>query len=179
MPPANAKDAELASRIRRGNRDALEAVYAACGEPVHRFAFHMTRSAEAADEILQETFLFLISNADKFQADRGSLLCFLLGVARNFARRRSAVNVIPLGESMMAPDDCAEQFSRGEDVALVREAIAALPPRYREVIVLCDLQEQDYETAGRIIGCPTGTVRSRLHRARTLLAARLQSRCFV
>ena len=49
----------------------------------------------------------------------------------------------------------------------------SLPPLYREVVVLCEFQEMDYAAAAGIIQCPIGTVRSRLHRARTLLSAKL------
>ena len=56
----------------------------------------------------------------------------------------------------------------------VRRAVLALPANYREVVVLCELQELAYAEAAQILSCPVGTVRSRLHRARELLAARLQ-----
>ena len=50
--------------------------------------------------------------------------------------------------------------------AVLRRAVHALPRRYREVVVLCDLEEVDYADAAAALGCPIGTVRSRLHRAR-------------
>jgi RNA polymerase sigma-70 factor (ECF subfamily) len=52
--------------------------------------------------------------------------------------------------------------------------MATLPPVYREVLVLCDMQELSYDEVAAIAGCPTGTVRSRLHRARALLAGKLK-----
>jgi RNA polymerase sigma-70 factor (ECF subfamily) len=51
--------------------------------------------------------------------------------------------------------------------------VQALPQMYREAVVLCDLQEMPYGDAAAVIGCPVGTVRSRLHRARAMLAARI------
>jgi len=59
---------------------------------------------------------------------------------------------------------------------LVRDAIRTLPPAYREVIVLCELEEMDYADAAAVLGCPIGTVRSRLHRGRALLTQKLASR---
>jgi RNA polymerase sigma factor (sigma-70 family) len=59
------------------------------------------------------------------------------------------------------------------DAAQVKEAIALLPIRYREAIVLCDLQENDYAETARILGCSVGTIRSRLHRGRGLLVRKL------
>jgi RNA polymerase sigma-70 factor (ECF subfamily) len=51
--------------------------------------------------------------------------------------------------------------------------VRSLPPAYREVVALCDLQEMDYATVAQVIQCPIGTVRSRLHRARALLLRKL------
>jgi RNA polymerase sigma-70 factor (ECF subfamily) len=56
----------------------------------------------------------------------------------------------------------------------VRQAILTLPPDYREVVALCDLEEMSYETAAAALGCAPGTVASRLHRGRALLAAKLR-----
>lgn len=61
----------------------------------------------------------------------------------------------------------------------LREAVAALPPKYREVVVLCDLQELSYEAAAQAVGCALGTVRSRLHRARALLISKMHMKCHV
>ena len=61
----------------------------------------------------------------------------------------------------------------------MRAAIASLPAAYREVIVLCELQEVNYMEASGILKCPVGTVRSRLHRARKVLASKLHPRCLV
>jgi RNA polymerase sigma-70 factor (ECF subfamily) len=60
-------------------------------------------------------------------------------------------------------------------IASVRQAVLALPPHYREVVVLCDLHEMSYADASLALGCAVGTVRSRLHRARALLVERLRA----
>ena len=65
------------------------------------------------------------------------------------------------------------ELTRSERVAMLRRAVIALPVRYREVVVLCDLEELTYAEAADALGCAIGTVRSRLHRARSMLAARL------
>jgi RNA polymerase sigma-70 factor (ECF subfamily) len=61
-----------------------------------------------------------------------------------------------------------------ETIESVRKAVLALPERYREVVVLCDLQEMSYVETAEILGCAVGTVRSRLHRARTMLINKLR-----
>jgi RNA polymerase sigma-70 factor (ECF subfamily) len=74
---------------------------------------------------------------------------------------------------------CADpmvDLMRQEGIEELRRAVLALPKRYREVVVLCDLEEVDYLEAARLLNCPIGTVRSRLHRARALLLEKLRHR---
>jgi RNA polymerase sigma-70 factor (ECF subfamily) len=70
-------------------------------------------------------------------------------------------------------DDPLIDLTRREGIDALRRAVQALPRRYREVVVLCDLEEVDYSDAALALGCPIGTVRSRLHRARGLLLEKL------
>jgi RNA polymerase sigma-70 factor (ECF subfamily) len=69
-----------------------------------------------------------------------------------------------------------DDLLRRETVDTVRRAVLSLPANYREVVVLCDLQEMTYEQAAGLLECAVGTVRSRLHRGRALLAAKLRPR---
>jgi RNA polymerase sigma factor (sigma-70 family) len=67
------------------------------------------------------------------------------------------------------------ELTTAETLDELRQAVLALPLKYREAVVLCDLQEMDYVQAAAAIGCPIGTVRSRLHRGRDLLLQKLKS----
>jgi RNA polymerase sigma-70 factor (ECF subfamily) len=67
-----------------------------------------------------------------------------------------------------------DNLSRAETIELVRRAVLALPEKYREVVVLCDLEEMSYADASQILDCAVGTVRSRLHRGRALLIEKLR-----
>ena len=67
-----------------------------------------------------------------------------------------------------------DEFASLENVTRVRQAIATLPENYREVVVLCELNELSYEDAAAALECPVGTVRSRLHRARAILVEKLR-----
>jgi RNA polymerase sigma-70 factor, ECF subfamily len=67
-----------------------------------------------------------------------------------------------------------DEFASLENVQRVRQAIATLPENYREVVVLCELDELSYEDAAEALDCPVGTVRSRLHRARAILVEKLR-----
>jgi hypothetical protein len=66
-----------------------------------------------------------------------------------------------------------DSLTRAETIDAVRTAVQSLPPPYREAVVLCELQEMGYADAAEIVGCPIGTIRSRLHRAKALLTAKL------
>jgi RNA polymerase sigma-70 factor (ECF subfamily) len=70
-------------------------------------------------------------------------------------------------------DNALEDLTHREGIEALHRAIRTLPRRYREVVVLCDLEEVDYADAANVLSCPIGTVRSRLHRARALLLDKL------
>jgi RNA polymerase sigma-70 factor (ECF subfamily) len=80
---------------------------------------------------------------------------------------------VQLDESAAGSRTAGRNDQSAEDVIRLRRAIAKLPERYRAVVVLCDLEEKTYEQAAVVVDCAVGTVRSRLHRARALLARKL------
>ncbi len=71
--------------------------------------------------------------------------------------------------------DALSDLTRKERIESLRKAVLTLPPAYREVVVLCDLNELEYAEAADVLGCAIGTVRSRLHRARTLLIEKMRA----
>jgi RNA polymerase sigma-70 factor (ECF subfamily) len=180
---AEASDDHLIRRLLRGYDDAFTAIYRKCSGPLYRFALHMTGDASMAEEIMQDTFVFLLANARAFEPSRGSLLSWLLGVARNHSRRLLGAlhETEPLDESperdLATDSDPLGEFTRRELIDAVRRVVGSLPPALREVVILCELQELDYSEAAAVLACPVGTVRSRLHRARALLVSKLQARC--
>jgi RNA polymerase sigma-70 factor (ECF subfamily) len=106
----------------------------------------------------------------------------LFGFARNVSRRRLRKEMRLVGqgyeresESQDPDDDPAQMAMRLESAARVRRHIRGLSSRYREVLILCDLEELSYQDAATVLGTRVGTVRSRLHRARQMLAERLRS----
>lgn len=152
---------------------------------IFRFALHMSGSETVAEEATQETFLMLIRQPAMFDPERGSIEAFLFGVARNqvykqLERDRRFQGVEEADEEQhVAEGDVLGDLARQENLQALMDAILCLPPKYREAVVLCDLEELSYEAAANAIGCAIGTVRSRLHRARNLLIGKLQARCMV
>jgi len=168
-------DRQLIAQFRQGDREAFTALYRTHHPAVFRHALYMTGNRERAAEITQDVFVWLIHHPADFDAERGSLPAFLGGVARNLLRRRQRDERrwLPFDEwNSAAPDEPSDAV----DVGALQRAIAALPERYREAVVLCDLESKSYEEAATLLGCPVGTVRSRLYRGRELLTQRLRPR---
>jgi RNA polymerase sigma-70 factor (ECF subfamily) len=172
---AQRTDRELVARFRGGEREAFAALYAAHFPAVFRFAFFMTGDRARAGEVTQDVFVWLVHHPGDFDPERGDLASFLTGVARKYVHRlqRSERRWLPLDNAAAAREEFPNGLEREQEAAELRKAIAALPERYREAVVLCDLEERSYEQAAEALGCATGTVRSRLHRARGLLARKV------
>jgi RNA polymerase sigma-70 factor (ECF subfamily) len=165
--------------------EEFTSIYRQNSSGIYRFAVHMSGSRTVAEEVTQETFLMLIHNPGSFDPNRGNVTSFLYGIARNLVKRhlerdRRQRYLDDIEEEFAAPaSDLLGDLTQQENLDSLRDAVASLPPKYREVVVLCDLQELSYEAAAVAIGCAVGTVRSRLHRARALLIGKMQTRCVV
>ncbi|MGH9356349.1 MAG: RNA polymerase sigma factor [Terriglobia bacterium] len=177
-------DGDLLEGLKDGDEASFSGLYRRHQGAVYRFALHMTGNSSAAEDVTQEVFMTLIRQPQRYDPGRGSLRSFLFGVSRNCVLRvleRERPLTVPMDENAFeesgAADalDLAGDFERSDMIEQVRKAVLALPSGYREVVVLCDLDELSYEEAARVLECPQGTVRSRLHRARALLAAKLSS----
>ncbi len=175
-----ALDAELATRTARGDREAFADLFARHRGAVYRYARQMSGSASLADDAVQDVFVALLDTIHRFDPARGALSTYLYGITRHvvlrsFERRghRVEVDVESLGEDdaarLAVRCDPFEALASEAGVQRVRRAIVALPLHHREVVVLCELHERPYEEAAAIIGCPVGTVRSRLSRGRAAL----------
>ena len=177
-------DNELLRLMLAGDEESLAQLYRRRQAAVYRFALQMSGSKSIAEDVTQEVFLFLMRDGHVFDPGRGALSSFLLGVARNHVLRRLRVDQLlsPLGDDddegplMQAGTDLCplDDLTRAETIETVRKAVLSLPPKYREVVVLCELQDVSYVETAEILGCAIGTVRSRLHRARALLLTKLR-----
>ena len=178
-------DTELLRSMLAGDDEALTFLYRRRQAGVYRFALQMSGSKSIAEDVTQEVFLFLMREGNVFDPARGSVSAFLFGVARNYVLRRLRVEQLlaPLNDEseddipmlQAGTDLCPlEDLTRAETIESVRKAVLSLPAKYREVVVLCELQDVSYGETAEILGCAIGTVRSRLHRARALLLAKLR-----
>ena len=182
MPdPTSGRHDDLIAKIAAGDREAFGELYRQCRPDVYRFAVHMCGSVTAAEDVVQDVFIAVIEAAARYRPGRSGVVAWLLGIASNHVRRwRHRRMFLPLpgdesgdGRRLSAEADPVGDLTRRKQEAELARALVALPVRYREVIVLCDLQELSYETAAAALGCAIGTVRSRLHRGRARLARAL------
>ncbi|HZS07009.1 MAG TPA: RNA polymerase sigma factor [Blastocatellia bacterium] len=185
---ATTSDEELLRLMMAGDEDAFVSLYRRRQGGVYRFALRMSGSESVAEDVTQEVFIALMRKPEVYDQKRGSLNTWLYGIARNqvlrlLHRDRPYVAMPedadggewPAHETLIADDDPLGDLTRNETIGAVRQAVLALPEHYREVIVLCELHEMNYAEAAEVIGCPIGTVRSRLNRGRALLVEKLKS----
>lgn len=181
-----ARDDVLLRYAATGDEEAFTALYRRHQAALYRFGLRMTGNAWAAEEIVQDVFMTLMREPKKYDVARGPLVAYLFGIARNRVMKHleRVPREVPLDErnqdgsrggaavvDAFTPMHWAEQQERVEQV---RAAVLDLPAEFREAVVLCELEELSYEEAAQLIGCPIGTIRSRLHRGRALLLAKLE-----
>jgi RNA polymerase sigma-70 factor (ECF subfamily) len=180
------RDDVLLRRAAKGDEEAFTLLYRRHQAAIHRFSLRMTGSAWAAEEIVQDVFMILMRDPKKYDSQRGTVGGFLYGIARNrvmkhLERLPREVSLEQKNEDgsgagivlrdVVTPANWAETRERMQQV---RAAVLELPAEFREAVVLCDLEELSYEEAARTAACPVGTIRSRLHRGRALLLAKLE-----
>jgi RNA polymerase sigma-70 factor (ECF subfamily) len=180
------RDDVLLRRAAKGDEEAFALLYRRHQAAMYRFSLRMTGNAWAAEEIVQDVFMTLMRNPAKYDSQRGTLGGFLYGIARNrvmkyLERRPREVALEEKNEDgsgsgivlqdLFTPANWAESRER---TAQITAAILELPAEFREAVVLCELEEMSYAEAAQAAGCPIGTIRSRLHRGRALLLAKLE-----
>lgn len=179
-------DNELLQRMMSGDEEAFTTLYRRRQGGLYRFALQISGSEAVAEDVTQEVFFVLMRKASEYVPARGSLKAYLYGIARNHVLRylegkRASISMVDgleeygsrVPEPLIVRNDPLGDLTRHERIESVRRAVLALPARYREVVVLCDLHEMEYGEASAVVGCRVGTIRSRLHRGRALLAERL------
>lgn len=174
------RDGILLELSKRGDEEAFLLLYRRHQGAVFRFALHMSGRTDTAEEVTQEVFLTLLSARMTYIEERGGLQAYLIGVARNQVRQHLSRNRMFVeesrGEGFSSGAELLERLTAERELEALRLAILSLPARYREVVVLCELENLAYAEAAQQLDCAIGTVRSRLHRARALLSAKLRRR---
>ncbi|HET9211717.1 MAG TPA: sigma-70 family RNA polymerase sigma factor [Thermoanaerobaculia bacterium] len=181
MPPP-AEDSTLAA-ARTGDPEALDALLRQYQPRIYRFGMRMCRDEEDAKDVLQETLLAAARSLASFRGG-SSLSTWLYSIARGFCikkRRRSKfapAKEVPLDTPALAVPDPGkpldEALASRQIERAVEAAIRSLPPAYREVLLLRDVEGLTAPEVALVLGLGLPAVKSRLHRARATVRERLQ-----
>lgn len=179
-------DQSLIDACRAGNTEAFGVLVSRYQDRLYPTVFRLTGCADEARDLLQDAFLRAFQNLPRFHGD-SSFYTWIYRIAVNLAlsgrRRRRPVLRLHLdtdgagfdsGEYDLADSDPSAPLERAERDRLVQEALSALAPDHRAVVVMKEFDGLHYDEIAETLGVPVGTVRSRLHRARCELRERLR-----
>ena len=170
------KDQEkIIARARRGDADAFEQLVVAYRDQVFRLALRMCGSEADADEVAQEAFLSAWKALPNFRGEsQFSTWLYQLtthaaiDLMRREKRQIAADDITEVSAADPAPSP-QQQAEQSEQREIVRDAILQLAPEQREVVVLRFMEELSYEEIDAVLKLPSGTVKSRLNRAKAQL----------
>jgi RNA polymerase sigma-70 factor (ECF subfamily) len=153
-----------------GEIDPFTALVRRHDEGLRGLAYRLLGDRDTMDDVLQETYVSAFKALPRFRGD-SDLATWLYRIAYNACldelRRRKTV--VPLERVADRPDPAPGPAERTATAQILAQALAALAPDDRAAVLLVDAQGFDYAAAAEILGIPTGTVASRLNRARALL----------
>ena len=146
----------------------LQALYAAHAAPIHAFAYRATHDRQAAEEIVQDTFVRAWKAMDRFDPQRAELRAWLFAIARNltidYHRREGARPSTPTAhERLEQHAGASSDIDRAVEVWQVTEAINALSPEHRTAILEIHLRGASIAETAERLGVPAGTIKSRVY----------------
>ena len=174
-------DAELVKRVRQGDTDSFEVLVRRHQKAIFNMIYRLLGDYDEASEVAQEVFLSAYKAIHQFRGD-ANFYTWLYRIAFNHAStRRKSLNIsqrryMPLASVDLPDNGCLDPAKGAEQKELqqrVQLALDALDKEDAMIILLRDLQDFAYEDVAVILKIPIGTVKSRLHRARRALKARL------
>lgn len=189
---AEPDDADISAmrRLRDGEDLALNEIMARWQRRLTSYLLRYLGNETAALDLAQETFVRVYQSRNRFQP-RGEFSTWLFAIATNLARqhfrwlkRHPAVSIDsadadgderPLGDRLPTGDaNPRDAAAKDEKARLVKEAVLALPHDLREAVVLFEYEDLSHEQIGKIAGCSSKAVETRLYRARQILREKLQ-----
>ncbi len=174
-------DAQLMSRLQRGDDRALDALMDRWQVPLRRFLYRSTLNEHDAWDLAQETFIRVYRHRDRFRLG-ATFSTWLFSVALNLCRDRARRGKIRRTEPLLDPSNVElaspnpapdAEAARREMAEAVCAAVAELPEPLKTAVLLCEFEEFSQRDAAAAIGCSVKAVETRLYRARTLLRGML------
>ncbi|HDQ45306.1 MAG TPA: sigma-70 family RNA polymerase sigma factor [bacterium] len=178
-------DEELILRFQGGDLYAFEQIVRRYKEPLINFVYHFLGDRVDAEDVVQETFLRVYRNKHLYR-NIAKFSTWIYTIASNLAktelrrrRRRRLFSISQMGfdnrdYDLPSGDATPEGIvDGGMKESIIRKAIETLPTKFKEVVILRDVQEFSYEEIGEILDIPIGTVKSRVNRGRSRLQKKL------
>jgi RNA polymerase sigma-70 factor (ECF subfamily) len=183
-------DEELMARFQAGDTDAMEQLFARFQKPLFNFFYRMVGRRETAEDLVQETFLKLCRFGDSFRGSEAKFTTWLYSVAgnqcRDYLRHSARRPETPVGDLEDNNSDGGDIFASTEDSPVeehlirmelrevLKKAISSLPQKERAAITLREYQGLEYKEIAQVLGCPIGSVKVLIFRARQRLRDRLR-----
>lgn len=176
----------------QGALQQFEALFERSRRRVYRFAYHLTGNATDAEDVVQDAYVRAWQHFDRYDTSRsfeGWLFRIITNRVIDLRRRQKRVPMYSLDTAFYMGEEgqalsCkfAAPHSDPEEILIepifeesLQNALAALPANYRTAILLCDVEQYSYQDIAATMQCAIGTVRSRIHRARTLIRGQMKT----
>ncbi|HXR15012.1 MAG TPA: sigma-70 family RNA polymerase sigma factor [Terriglobales bacterium] len=172
-------EAEAIERAKQGDGEAFEALYNLHKRRVYSLCLRMTANTAAAEDLTQEAFLQLFRKIGTFRGE-SAFSTWLHRMAVNVVLmqlRKKGLPVVPLEETMETEEEGPRKEPGAEDLSLagsidrmqLQQSIGALPPGYRMIFLLHDVEGYEHNEIAEMVGCSIGNSKSQLHKARMKL----------
>lgn len=178
-------EAEAIDRAKLGDAEAFEVLYHLHKRRVYSLCLRMTANAAEAEDLTQEAFMQLFRKVASFRGE-SAFSTWLHRMAVNVVLmqlRKKGLQVVPLDESADGDEDTPKKDFGAQDIALegsidrlrLQNAIGKLPPGYRTIFVLHDVEGYEHNEIAEMVGCSIGNSKSQLHKARMKLRELLRT----
>ena len=172
-------EAEAIDRAKQGDAEAFEVLYSLHKRRVYSLCLRMTANTAEAEDLTQEAFLQLFRKIGTFRGE-SAFSTWLHRMAVNVVLmqlRKKSLPVVPLEETLETEEEAPKKELGAQDTVLagsvdrlqLQRAVAALPPGYRTIFVLHDVEGYEHNEIAGLVGCSIGNSKSQLHKARLKL----------
>jgi len=179
-------EAEAIEQAKQGDADAFEVLYNLHKRRVYSLCLRMTANAAEAEDLTQEAFMQLFRKIATFRGE-SAFSTWLHRMAVNVVLmqlRKKGLVVVPLEDDIETEEEAPKKDFGAQDLALegsidrlrLQNAIGKLPPGYRSIFVLHDVEGYEHNEIAEIVGCSIGNSKSQLHKARMKLRELLRTR---
>jgi RNA polymerase sigma-70 factor (ECF subfamily) len=185
QPDDRLSEAEAIERAKQGDAEAFEELYHLHKRRVYSLCLRMTANTAQAEDLTQEAFLQLFRKIGTFRGE-SAFSTWLHRMAVNVVLmhlRKKGLSVVPLDETMETEEDAPKKELGAPDQVLtgsidrlqLKRAVESLPPGYRTIFVLHDVEGYEHNEIAGIVGCSIGNSKSQLHKARMKLRELLKT----